>query len=316
MKKARLKINYHNQFGDFKKGLELILNTYGNYISKKLIFNKDFVENNPDIFEVFEEKTAEEIAGEFGFKIGDKCWDYKPIIYQQSRKCSYEGKIQSFYNLEFGGIGCILDNGKYYRLNEITNKVAIHCPTKEDFEFIKNKLNINERLHSEFHNKIHILINVRENERATVENKYWFIDKNYLILSVEEYCKAVEIKPIITTIDKITIYNPEQIVYVIIENNTKYIRAAASSYLAKHTTNKIFSTSEAAQQWLNSQILFWCEDFPDGSFPVKSCGNCGRINDIGRKNCHYGCSLSQEKWQGQLKGEHNLIKILNIYFGK
>ena len=81
----------------------------------------------------------------------------------------------------------------------------------------------------------------------------------------------------------------------------------------------IISTQQAAQQYLDSQILFYTEDFKDGSFPVKNCNNCSKYIRKGVENkpyyiCANGeftglapkdkiCNVFHQGWQGELKGE-------------
>jgi len=88
-----------------------------------------------DDWQLYKEPTAEEEANKLGFKIGDKAW--KPSIKQ------YRGEICEFYYEH--GVLCVQykGNANWDCIDGITNKVAVHTPTEEDFEFINNKPNIN-----------------------------------------------------------------------------------------------------------------------------------------------------------------------------
>jgi hypothetical protein len=87
-------------------------------------------------------------------------------------------------------------------------------------------------------------------------------------------------------------------------------------------TNKInwYSFREATKDevdWLDrckkadkyipkSEPLFYTEDFPDGSFPKKSCNNCRHYKNISEglkpQSCYY-CNDNLDNWSGKLKGQ-------------
>lgn len=157
------------------------------------------------------DKTVEQIANDLGFKIGNKVFHY-PFKY-------YKGIILGF--------GIDKNNELYIKTdicerlyldkedkNWITNKVAIHVQTKEEFDFIyRNHLGRSE---FEFTDEFDLII--LNDDDITDKRTPAEIYKDYLILSFDEYCKSQNIE-----------LNP---------------------------------------------ILFYTEDYKDGSLPLKGCNNC------------------------------------------
>jgi hypothetical protein len=239
MKKARLKINYYcdNEPTCYKQG-DIIefsdkhnMYCYLRYMNKSGL-SKEFVESNPDIFEVFEEKSAEELANELGFKISDKCY----------YKLCYFGEILSF-DIDAGNVYANFKNKQDCAyLRNITNKVAIYCPTKEDFEFTIKQLNRSKGLIYDNDYKyfpINSSLMLNENN----------ID-DYLILSIDEYCKSQGIEPLFVTEDKINIWYKKEL-WVIDDNSIRKVdlHYATIPYLQEY---KVFSTEQAAKDYLES----------------------------------------------------------------
>lgn len=190
MKKARLKINYHNQHGDWNKGTKFT-NIDDYYFNTKLKLHKDYIENNPEIFEVFEEKSTEEIAGEKGFKIGDKVWSNRTKV--------YAGIITNFELSPDGKLRILTDNNNYRIYSEVlTNKIAIHCPTKEDFKFISKLLHPNYEFSIDYWK----YVGVNNPEQSTDNFKQG--NPFDLILTVEEFCRlmGLDFTPIVENKNK------------------------------------------------------------------------------------------------------------------
>jgi hypothetical protein len=250
------------------------------------------------------EKSAEELANELGFKVGDKVWNIETEFYL--------GEIKSFSTMNTNQLYFDVTTGNTWTLhNKITNKVAIHCPTKEDFEFIYYKL-YNK------HDKFNYFFNVHQENSIIGVNKqeYWHLkySKDYLILSIDEYMQSQGIKPIFVTEDKVNVWY-EKVGYAVSIKDNRVWRVIINNNFYNHLTDiKVFSTEQAAQQYLeNSKILFYTEDYADGSFPVKSCGNClhhkseycigsGSLKHIPQCIINVDMINKYTYWQGELKG--------------
>ena len=132
---AKLKINYHNQFGNYIVGTILEMNDKNTfYLSKdrKLNLNKDYVENNSDIFEIIEIEPENEFNFE-GLEIGTELRgellnDWVVFYNHISRlKNRYDGKVSDFGKDEHGN-SVFKANGSWYKL--------------EGFESFRNDWNI------------------------------------------------------------------------------------------------------------------------------------------------------------------------------
>lgn len=316
---------------------------------------KQVVDNNacdPDYRTIYihlkKAKTPEQLANEeakkLGFKIGDKVWEIS------SR--NYYGTINEF-KLCNNYVIILTSTGWSCKHEILTNKVAIYCPTKEKYEYIMEQLKY----------QIVTINNQYQTQLVYVNGNTWSSTglkdnlSNYLIISVDSYCEAMDIKPLFVTEDKVNVYNPEQWVYRLntslskpMEYIDKYLVETEIALIQRDNPKhlKWFSTQQAAQQYLdnlklqeiikdypigteientdgkiykvltpprwrrwNSEginnaittewkqgydiviygdngylakkinpILFYTEDFKDGSFPVKSCSNCSHIDCI------------------------------------
>ena len=129
MKKARLKINYNSCN---YKSIIYTKGTILTYINNRYQINdndtfglvNEFVESNPDIFEVFEKKSAEELGLEAGFKVGDMVAGQFGNLF----------KIKSFELRNNRVILNLEGTNHWYNIKDVINKVAIHTPTKEAAE--------------------------------------------------------------------------------------------------------------------------------------------------------------------------------------
>ena len=326
------------------------------------------------------EKTPEQLANELGYRIGDKCW---------TKDGKYEGIILNFTKYNWS-LGAVFQYQIVEYIENLTNKVAIQCSNKEDMMFMYKLLG---------YQYINIGIEYKYNY-VYVNDKMWASGyneehiKDHLILSIDDYCKAMDIKPLFVTDDKVNIYNPKQKLYFLADDDSCFILNYENIYnihnYCKAYKCKVFSTQQTAQQYLDSitfpkyivvtergsndtynkefkglnpkyhdnnkinievlkvikevpdyknintsyvceeghviykqftkevtkedydkyldslnPILFYTEDFKDGSFPVKSCSNCtyNKNGNIDMTNCHQSCTNANPKWQGKLKGE-------------
>jgi hypothetical protein len=245
MKKAKLKINYYQGVTLFKK--DEVLTFINNYYHRTNVavfesakIHRVDVEKNSDIFEIIEEKTAEELATELDYKLND-------LLFNKVTK-KYGGKIDRFYITKINEkdfLRCITDLNENLPLDEecnITNKVAIYCPTKEDREFIIKQLNWNIRnLSLTDNNKTFIEVNGYK-----IFTKDYYGINEYLCLNIDEYCKSQGIKPFFIAEDNkntIEIEIPEgfelhQIKDLGISNSGKYIYKQIS-FQKKLQTGKI-----------------------------------------------------------------------------
>ena len=187
-------------------------------------------------------KTAEELANELGFKIGDKVWDLEDRWGKDNR---YNGEITEFIlfckddNSTEHILGCRI--GKYMAryLTSITNKVAIHTLTKEGFDFILNSKLNGRMVKWEAEEGWYLGINLTHGAIQT-----------YLILSIDEYMQSQNINPLIITEDKVNIWY-ETTCYAC--NNKKIWKVIINSSVFKITEIiKIFSTEEAAKDYLEN----------------------------------------------------------------
>ena len=255
------------------------------------------------------EKTPEQLAGELGYKIDDKVFFIRD-------KRNY-GKILSFLYTDDFGLQAITDNMEdsssiILSNNKVTNKVAIHCHTKEEFEFINKLEGINKNEEYNSHNCYCLINDVMYQWNGFIKYKM----ESYLILSVDQYCQTMGMKPLFVTKDGKNIYDKDiqswfcvnklDIEYgVYIGGKNRNINKYNDLNLSDKKILR-FSTNQSAKDWIeNNKILFYTEDFKDGSFPVKSCNNCtyNKNGNIDMANCHQSCTNANPKWQGELKGE-------------
>jgi len=190
-------------------------------------------------------------AFKLGFKIGDKVWS--------KHHKDYLGEIISFYNSSFNNIMLDVSKKTSYNLTYATNKVAIHTPTKEDFEFIWNKLNKSPEYDRSFN------IN---SDKCIYLNENWWDTQNvieqegYLLLSIDEYMKSQDIQPLFKTEDGISIYDEyNQGWYCIDKLDLNYgvypggINNIHNKKLNLQDTNILrFSTRKLTQEYLNFKL--------------------------------------------------------------
>jgi len=142
---------------------------------------KDIGYSNADnLLKEIEQKNIILKANELGFKIGDKVWNKQ---YNQ-----YCGVIKTFYLAKDGKLCVYTDHDikNNFTLEHLTNKVAVHCPTKEDFEFINKLFNYIPHSIINDYNDCEPCILVND---KIWDNKTHLRLLNYLILSIDEYCK-------------------------------------------------------------------------------------------------------------------------------
>lgn len=214
---------------------------------------------------------AEETANQLGFKVEDKFWDTKTKEYKG--ECKGFTILNNYLHLKFKD--CSISNTWNYL--PLTNKVAIHCPTKEDFEFIYKRI-----YNKDYHNS---LVNMYNPNTCISINQYEFgyktilLEQGYLVLNINEYMQSIEEKPLFVTEDNVNVYNPDKLIYWI--DNYNKIQQYVAGYWDMGF--KVFSTKQAAQRYLDNQILFYTEDFKDGSFPKDGCKGCTRD----KEECKY-----------------------------
>ena len=116
-----------------------------------------------------ENETTEQKANKLGFKIGDYCLETKLN--------EYVGKIESFvFKDSILTAKCEMKNSfSYHYLCELTNKIIIHTPTQEIFDFVCHKTG---QTHT-FDNTVY---------GVTLNEKELIIDTtSYLALKFKEY---------------------------------------------------------------------------------------------------------------------------------
>lgn len=89
---------------------------------------------------------------------------------------------------------------------------------------------------------------------------------------------------------------------IVTKNGKDYIVTKSSiDNIGKYITEKEVENNPDIFEEL--PILFWCEDYTDGSFPVKSCNNCNYA--FGKGGCiGNNCKNNQySHWQRELKGK-------------
>lgn len=122
-----------------------------------------------------------------------------------------------------------------------SNKLAIHCPTPEDFEFMCKRLNINYfKDNHRFCSNNYILIN---------ENKWKFKEElnDYTIISIDEYFKALGKNPLFVTEDGKNIYDGMNCCFL----HEDYISVIAN-WSGHCPGNKYFSNKQNAENYYNS----------------------------------------------------------------
>ena len=206
------------------------------------------------------EKTPEQLANELGFEFEDKCWD--------ERK-NYYGRLKGVISgTDESDLIVKCENDTSY-LKYLTNKVAIHCPIKEDFEFICKQLN--KKFTNSFNNlwvndgtdDMWLLVNNTFNGdkewNQYITNPKAIEAENYLVLTVDEYCQSQGIKPLFVTKDGKNIYEGMDYYYYFTVVNYFIRNKAIPDGL--YTIYETFSTEEAGQQYLVEQIAIqWLAD--------------------------------------------------------
>lgn len=191
--------------------------------------------------------TVEKEANKLGFKIGDKVWN----------KTSKEfiGTIKEFFLPCEGCKICfkIEEHNKVAdlpMLEYVTSRIAIHTPTKEDFEFITNKLHPNYTTWAGTWK--YVIVNKKPNAYDRWEDSEL---PKHLELSIDEYMKSIGEKPLFVTEDGKNIY--EGMKSWRIANNVKSLKYSYFEWEKYHYENKennpkYFSTKQAIQDYLDS----------------------------------------------------------------
>ena len=136
-----------------------------------------------------------------------------------------------------------------YILEKVTSKVAIHTPTKEDFEFINKLLNKNlDNSYFKPKDYINCVISINENWYSLETVKK---EEDYLILSIDEYTKSIGEKHLFVTKDNVNIWNPEQKIWLIHKQSKIPSYIHAQNYIGYGEKYWIFSTRQNAQKYLN-----------------------------------------------------------------
>lgn len=224
--------------------------------------------NDQDLYQLYQEKTPEQEANELGFKIGDKVWN------KETKE--YLGTTTKFYKSITENLCYITDISKGI-LDRITNKVAIHTPTKEDFEFITNLLNYQWISGSTTKNRW----SIKKEQTCITLFRQEFVGKKYsedsgiLIITIDEYMKSIGEKPLFVTEDRKNIYEGMnfytlwkitlKFTYWKDNNGVECIKYTADKYSKKDSNELYFSTKEAAEQYLESlkpklEVNKWYKD--------------------------------------------------------
>ncbi len=165
--------------------------------------------------------SAEELAAKLGFKINDKVWS--------KLTNAYAGVITSFNSTVDGRLQIITDNDDIaLSISVLTNKLAIHTPTKEDFDFI-------------------ISTGIKHTFRFEMQS----VGTNCL----NEYMLSQGIKPLFVTRDGINIWHSKVDVFVLcLEAYREYEDAKIIKIKAENAIllTEIFSTEQAAKNYLES----------------------------------------------------------------
>jgi len=174
------------------------------------------------------------------FKIGDKCYHDRN---------TYVGKILHIYQKHGDKRTYITTDKGNYVLENITNKVVIHTPTKDDFEFILKHFNRTSKKTFEEYYKINegdVTVGVN----GSIE---LYCDNEVLHLTIDEYMLSQGIKPLFVTNNKVNIYEG-QMFYIISKHFNKLNNTLATTISGINiaNNNKTFSTSQAAQQYLDT----------------------------------------------------------------
>jgi uncharacterized protein (TIGR02145 family) len=179
-----------------------------------------------------------------GFKVGDKCWGIDPLKHSNFKR-KYYGEIKSFFVNAQCELAAIFTNGNDIKLSKITNKVAVHCPTKEDFEFILNKLN-----YSNWHKDAYSQTWLDEKVSICINSEEWihYNESEYLQLTLDEYMQNVGEAPLFITEDGKNIYTGMNSCAV----NLKTAEYSYSCFRGTANYYKYFSTKQAAQDYLDS----------------------------------------------------------------
>lgn len=206
--------------------------------------------------------NAEEEANRLNWKVGNKVWYSDKSITPKK----FYGTITEFYiKNECLYAKCLKDNGKQFilknkdgNINEyLTNKVAIHTPTKDEFEFIHNKLKLPTHWNSShfFENNIiksKVLIDINRN--VVINNNAWLEKSGYLELSIDDYMLSIGEKPLFVTEDGKNHYMGMSTTVITINRSEEFKIQTVNSHEGwkRCQGHKYFSTKQAAQDYLNS----------------------------------------------------------------
>lgn len=184
------------------------------------------------------EKTPEQLAAELGFKIGDKVWSI------DTKK--YLGEIYKFYiGTDYPNLMAKVTLDYSSNVNGITNKVAIHCPTEPDKDFIKSILKIKHTNYPD--NNVNVCFHVNGSKSFDYKPD---IAKTHLILSVDEYMKSQGIEPLFVTEDGKNIY--EGMTYYKVLNNSYIDSDICRNNTSPHLGFVYFKTEKEANAYHES----------------------------------------------------------------
>ncbi len=193
---------------------------------------------------VKQEKSAETIANEMGFKIGDRIW------FVGTKE--YHGKITKFlfmdndlycetdtiYPGSTEGINVILsgDGDDEY----VTNKASVQVKSKEESVFISKLLDTKD-LWTDY--TASLVYNINRPNLA--------IDVDITFSSIGDYLEGIGQEPVLITEDKVKIWNPDQIVYRT-WSGFIYPDKVEDILNDPYTNQCIFSTEQIAKDYLES----------------------------------------------------------------
>lgn len=321
------------KFGEFSPVKQSVINS--SYLIQEVRFKKK------------ETRTPKELANEFlakySMKVGDKVWNDIPSFIGHIVGVTREGYVKTDKSLEyypqfitnkvaihysnkeeFGFIQKITnggwtnwDNFKTWNVFDINTKSAFIKSTYISCKENPIILTVEEYLKSIGETPLFTTLDGKDIYKGMIvsyldkENSYIGScimnsdsspsNNKYYYFSTEQSAKDY-----LSSLEKVTDSNYSQK----LKEFHKYFLYKAGTFESILADNyaKVIKEYEDKKDFLNQKVLFYTEDFADGSFPVKNCNNC---NMGTKKTCHYDCSelnngLHTSKhlmWQGELKGE-------------
>jgi len=184
-------------------------------------------------------EIAEQEANKLGFSIGDNVFD--------NLTKEYRGKVDGFYFNDESILCCHTNNNKYkeHHLKFVTSRVAVLCPTEEDFEFINDYLKYDLFNNEIVYNKA---TSIKLNEVGYIDSLIYKALTEWLYISIDSYMKSQGIGPLTVTKDGKNLYVGMSYYYITVENNILKNKAISNGIC---TTFDVFSTYEAAKDYLN-----------------------------------------------------------------